>query len=189
MNIRLSVLSIFLVSSPMLGMEYHKIEDTLIEVNLQSVENECIELDNVITSLQSWQEFAKNNESLDGYDVLPQAVAEFQQRYEIETCHTVLPEVIEAWQNIKNSEAYNLKVLDMHAFIRGGKDNRTNTELAKLKNIYLNKCYHKLGNMEIALMVEQGGLLTKRLLGIFSCSVTVVLFVGCVLEVVYLPCR
>jgi hypothetical protein len=121
----------------------------------------CPEDVKTITSLDDWNEFALDHESLDGYDVLPQAVAEFQHTHEITSNISLLPEAIEAWSYIKNSKTdaaeYNSEVLRIHGLLRSSsKDYWSKTDLlANIKNFFIKQNYEQLNRLERSITVTE----------------------------------
>ncbi len=103
----------------MFGME-HAYESIDIGLDDLGSRSENTSKANCISSLKHWKEFVKKNTSLDDYEVLPLAVAEFQQEYEIKTDLPLLPEAIQAWTNIQKSNHYKQEVLRINVLLRGG---------------------------------------------------------------------
>lgn len=180
---RLSLVSTLLVSSSVLSMQNDYIEIPLD--NMGTTANA-----HCITSLDHWKEFASKSESLGDYEVLPQAVAEFQQKHEIKTNLPLLPEAIRVWSDIKNSQeyaqGYKVAVLRIHALLRGENDIQPHAELSDLKDVFLKKSYEQLALIKknILVMQQDKEKIRKWALGL-SAAVTVVLVVF-ILEFVHL---
>ncbi len=181
MTVRLSIISIFLFTSCLFSME--PLLDT--ESEYESVDfSEVTDKVKYISSLQAWQAFAEKNKYLDDYEVLPKAVAEFQQKYEIKTHLSVLPEVIEIWKNIQHSYAYKQEVWRIHRVLSGGVDAQRNAELKKLQNICLKKAYEQLEKRRLS--DEQRSSVTACHCGIAAPIVAGVFVMIMILEFFYL---
>ena len=139
---------------------------------------------NCITSLQAWEAFAEKNKWLGDYEVLPKAVAEFQQRHEINTHLPVLPEVIAVWKTIQYSLAYKQEVWRIHTLLSGGVDTQRNAELKKLQNICLKKAYEQLEKRRLS--SEQKSSVASCRCGIAVPIVAGILVMVMILEVFYL---
>ncbi len=176
-----------LVSSSVLGMEP---EHEIIHIGLHNVAT--TDTTSYITSLQSWQEFAKDHESVDEHAVLPQAIAEFQQKHEIKTDLAILPEAIQVWSHMKDSgkysEGYKAEVLRIHALLRGyPKDIRPHRELADLKDVFLKKSYEQLELKKQSVTTVQNNFVMMRQWGIGLPVLAAVLFAALLLEMFLLP--
>lgn len=126
----LSLLSIFLIGScSLFGMEIEKADHTYH-----------------ISSLLDWKKYAQEHESLEGCIVSPQAVAEFHQRYAIKTRLPALPEAIDAWSRITESQDYAQETLTMHTFLRNTRGIQKNTKPSDLINFFIKQSYEQLNS-------------------------------------------
>jgi hypothetical protein len=186
MIVRVSIISLFLVGSPLLGMELVSVDEKPDHLEIEL--SETTRNTRSITSLQSWQAFAKQNESLDDYEVSPTAVAQFQQKYEIKTDLPVLQEVIDIWSREQWSTEYASEVARMHAFLRYGKEDISDKpEFTALQNTCLKKAYTQLAKTQQELTNEQVGSVLRRRCGIGLTTLAGVLFIAWILEMVFLP--
>ena len=185
MIVRTSIISLFVVSSSLVSMEYvldQKPDHLEIELS------ETTHNTRSITSLQSWQAFAKHNESLGDYTVSPTAAAQFQQKYEIKSDLPVLQEVIDIWAREQWSSEYAVEVVRMHVILRYGKEDILDKpEFIALQNTCLKKAYAQLAEREQKLASKQVGSVNRRQCGITLSVLAGVLFVALILELVYLP--
>ena len=148
----LYVMIILVLSSASLAMDIIENHDALVVIEL-SEQPETTGKTNCISSLQSWKDFAKQHTLLDGYEVLPQAVAEFQQAYEIKSNFPISQAAIDAWLAIQNMPEYQAEVLRMHTWLVYGNDTykdtmHKNNELVNLKNFCIKKAYEQLSDKE-----------------------------------------
>jgi len=183
MIVRVSIISLLLVSSPVFSME--NVLDNKSEY--QSIDlSETTGNTNCITSLQSWKAFAQENECLDDYEVSPQAVAEFQHNYEIKTDLPILPEAITVWSSVQWTKGYTLEVARMHTFLRSGKDVQDKAELTELKNLCIKKAYMQLAKNKQVLTSQQKSFECKRQCGIVMPVIAGVIFIAWILEMAFL---
>lgn len=185
MIVRISIISLFLVSSSLVSMEYvldTKPDYTEIELS------ETTHNTRSITSLQSWQAFAKHNELLGDYAVSPTAVAQFQQKYEIKSDLPVLQEVIDIWSREQWSTEYATEVARMHACLRYGREDISDKpELLALKNMCLKKAYAQWAKTEQEATNKQVGAVQRRNCGIGLTALGGLLLVAWILEMFLLP--
>lgn len=187
MIVRISIISLFVVSSSLVSMEFvldkvdGRPDHTEIELSEITTSNTHI------TSLQHWRELARKNASLDGYTVSPKAVAEYKQEYEIKRPLPVSSDAITVWEKYQEYPQYTQEVLRIHAYLDSSKETRNNVELYALKNFFIKKAYEQLDVNGQKLLVEQGmySLRNKWLIGLSIAAV--LLGVALVLEIVYIP--
>ena len=184
MIVRISIISLFLVGSFLVSMEYvldERPDHTEIELSGVTTSN------TYITSLQHWRELARENSSLDGYTVSPKAVAEYKQEYEIKRKLPVSPEAITVWERHQESRQYAQELLRIHAYLHFGEETRDNVELNDLKNFFIRKAYERSNTNGQTLVIKQELHSTANKWVIGLCVVAVLLGIAFVLEGVYLP--
>lgn len=183
---RLSLISMLLVSSSMFSMET-EYESIAIELNELDSQPDTTSNAHCISSLQHWREFARNNASLDDYEVLPKAVAEFKQLYEIKRDLPVSPEAVIIWERHQRSPQYAQEVSRIDAYLRSSSDTRANVELNELKNFLIKKVYEQSDVNGQKIIIEQGIYNARKQCSICLWITAVVLGLALGLELAYLP--
>lgn len=150
----LALVSLLLMSNTALTMRPDYIVINMSEKD--TIENVVELIPKCISSLQAWQDFIYEHTSLNGYEVSPEAMAEYQQKLEIRTDLPILPEAIQAWTDLKNPEEYTSEVLRVDMLLRGHKkDIRPHVMLANMKDFFIKRQYEKLNQLEQSRMVTQ----------------------------------